>query len=253
MTVQLYYVNQLEEKQDSLVSYTNIQKVHRSEERLHNLSNILVFHHNFHFCSHLSPMFTETALKILHSNLHSVYLNDEERIIFEFIFKNGYTNYLHTPKELLTSEIQDLFDQDKDLPFIAVARINQMVMDQIIDNHYSNTTQSIPADLIENDEDQPIDTSLLIPIEDVFYSLEHDAELIPKLHLINDINDVEESVDVKSDAPIREETEIPIEAPPGMKYLLSVVQRHSDPARLKFIKNVISEATPSKSKWVILI
>jgi hypothetical protein len=156
-------------------------------------------------------------------------------------------------------ELSDIFDQDTNSNKAAevASRIRSMIWDQHIDSLFpldEYTLQEIEklAHEIEQKEDgldtQVDDVSSLIPIEDLYFSLEYDAELIPKLHLFDrereevkeDQNDVEETVQVV------EET---IDAPNGLKYLLQHVKKQSANVNMKFIKKILNEAIPSKSKW----
>jgi hypothetical protein len=90
-----------------------------------------------------------------------------------------------------------------------------------MDGFLANKIQ-ILAHEIENKGEEQIDEmddlDHLKPIEDMYYSLEHDADLIPKLDLFRDEEVVPETEkDDLGDETVQESVEETIDAPNGLK------------------------------------
>jgi hypothetical protein len=167
------------------------------------------------------------AQHFLSTNKWKLYLSqDEGRVLNKMtVSREVFEQILRDPSGLLRFEdLSDIFEQQCRRSTLdqVIGRIRGMIWD-----HYVEQLMPIEVQQIEklaHEIDQKEDgmnahadaVNSLIPIEDLYFSLEHDAELIPKLHLF----DVEED-EIKEDHHDADDTVQEIEeqfdAPNGLK------------------------------------
>jgi hypothetical protein len=188
----------------------------------------------------------ETAKEILESKEYLEYLNEDESKVFEFITtsKTKFELLGAEPKKLLKAkQISELFENEEQV-FVVTFRIRAMIVGRDLLKLNTDDNDALTAKFVTIEDEEITRPEILI--DDMYYSLEYDAELYPNLQSLI-IPEEPEPVQEEEQEVVVEET--PIEAPQGLKYLLSIVKQNSDHLKFKKIKKLISEATPSKSKW----
>ncbi|XJO77614.1 hypothetical protein BDV3_002171 [Batrachochytrium dendrobatidis] len=110
-----------------------------------------------------------------------------------------------------------------------------------------NLTQDIKdtfahTDLNRSLSDQDTnDVADLIPIDDMYYSLEYDAELL-KCSAIHDADETDASLKL-------EETNEANDIHASLKHLFQIIHEKADMQQLKDLRKLLADVRPSKSKW----
>ncbi|KAJ3368610.1 Transcriptional activator spt7 [Kappamyces sp. JEL0680] len=186
-------------------------------------------------------------------------------------------------QRFVAADVSEAPLDDDEFLAIASGRILQMISSVMVDLYLfqhddfalaaaeSSSPGSEDADAAEEDAEGSTDHSVPEPIiDDVYYSLEHDLELLPYIEQVIEEgrDELQSKPEAADEAPKpatapedmhiddRKEEESGglagglSDAPQGMKYLMaSIKKRGAGPLQLKQIEQVVTEATPSKSKW----
>ncbi|KAJ3251876.1 Transcriptional activator spt7 [Boothiomyces macroporosus] len=168
----------------------------------------------------------QIALDLIKTKGYKMYLNEEESRVFEYITKTQkiFKSFIENPKskkELVFGTNVDLLDQEKENTLLNISLKIRLMLTELSMN---------PVQAINTLEEQ--DLSSLIPFDDQYYSLEQDESLIPKISIFKQVK-----------PKVVEKVEKPVVIPPGMKYLLEMVDN------VKAVQKIVVDSIPSKSKW----
>lgn len=140
--------------------------------------------------------------------------------------------------------------QERPDPFSLVMKFKSMVAEyQLMSYFNQGQSNQLPSktemmDLEESSNVTDYD-QILIPCDDVYYSLEYDAELIDNLHMIELPQSHEnETAEAKPQNQSKED-----DFRSGFKYMLQIIATSATSAEIKDIKKLLTESRPSKSKW----
>ncbi|KAJ3269195.1 Transcriptional activator spt7 [Terramyces sp. JEL0728] len=163
----------------------------------------------------------QIALDLIKSKGYNMYLNGEEARVFEYITKTQkiFKAFIENPKS--KKELIDLLDQEKEHSLFNISLKIRLMLTELSMN---------PIQAINSLEEQ--DLSNLIPFDDQYYTLEQDESLIPKISIFKQVK-----------PKVVEKVEKPVVIPPGMKYLLEMVDN------VKAVQKIVVDSIPSKSKW----
>jgi hypothetical protein len=185
----------------------------------------------------------DTAHSLVQSQRWKLYLTQDEGRVFQFMVetRSQFDSFMSQPIKLITNDslsgigdLLDIFDQEQQeqKAYDIISRILLMIVEQRIqviyplDPFMAKKIHSLAHEIENKGEDQIEENSAddldhLKPIEDMYYSLEHDAELIPKLEMFRE-EEVVVEMDKEDigDETVQESIEEPIDAPNGLKVII---------------------------------
>ncbi|KAH6574084.1 hypothetical protein BASA50_000524 [Batrachochytrium salamandrivorans] len=95
------------------------------------------------------------------------------------------------------------------------------------------------------------DVSDLIPIDDMYYSLEYDAELLASSAVQDQADEPETVMKLEGNSSLATQLEggESSEIHASLKHLFQTIHHNADPQQLRDLRKLLTEVRPSKSKW----